>query len=158
MHDHTDQTPSSYQSSVPFETQRIQAAAVYCSDGRFGEQVDDLLHNGLQLPRYDRLVVPGGGACLAGHFAARREEEAALAQLRFLIEAHNLQQVVFVAHEDCAFYTELLHISPMQLEAKQREDLEKVVSRVRGLAHGLTVVAYFARKQGDRVCFEPWDV
>ena len=35
------------------------AAAVYCSDGRFGEHVDDFLHNALKLPRYDRLAVPG---------------------------------------------------------------------------------------------------
>ncbi|MHC4853034.1 MAG: carbonic anhydrase [Planctomycetota bacterium] len=157
MHDHPDQ-PSPYQSPVVFDPQHVQAAAVYCSDGRFGDQVDDLLHNGLQLPRYDRLVVPGGGGCLAGHFAARREEEAAFSQLRFLIEAHRLQRVVLIAHEDCGFYSELLHISQLQMETSQREDLEKAVSRVRGVAHGLTVVAYFARKQGDRVCFEPWDL
>ena len=29
----------------------------------------------LGLPRYDRLAVPGGAACLAGYFATYREEE-----------------------------------------------------------------------------------
>ena len=156
MHEHPGQTP--YESSVPFAAERIQAVAVYCSDGRFGEQVDDLLQNALQLPGYDRLALPGGGACLAHHFSTYREEEAALSQLRFLVEAHSLQRVVLIAHEDCAFYTERLHVSQLQLETRQREDLEKAVSRVRGLAHGLTVVAYFARKQGDRICFEPLEV
>ena len=45
-----------------FDENRIRAAALYCSDGRFGEQIDDFLHNGLKLPRCDRLVVPGGAA------------------------------------------------------------------------------------------------
>ena len=48
-----------YKSSVRFDENRIRAAAIYCSDGRFGEQIDDFLHNGLKLPRCDRLVVPG---------------------------------------------------------------------------------------------------
>src|SRR5258708_36282290 len=55
-----------YRSSIPYDTERIGAAAVYCSDGRFGEQVDDLIFNALNLPRYDRLAIPGGAACLAG--------------------------------------------------------------------------------------------
>lgn len=158
MHDRPDQpspSASSYQSSVPFDSRRMHAVAVYCSDGRFGEQVDDLLQNGLELPRYDRLALPGGGACLADHFETYREEEVALGWLKFLVEVHGLQRVVLVAHEDCAFYTERLHVSPLQLETKQREDLAKAASRVRRMGHGLTVMTYFARKQGDRISFEP---
>ena len=44
-----------HDSAVPFDSSRIGAAAVYCSDGRFGEQCDDFVHHALQLPRYDRL-------------------------------------------------------------------------------------------------------
>lgn len=72
-------------SPIPFDENRIRAAAVDCSDGRFGEQIDHLLHVRLQLPLYDRLVVPGGAACLAGHFNAYREEEGVAQQLRFLV-------------------------------------------------------------------------
>lgn len=146
---------SPFSSSVPFDVERIHAVAVYCSDGRFGEQVDDLLQNGLELPKYDRLAVPGGAACLAGHFLTYREEAAAAAELRFLVEAHELTRAVLIAHEDCAFYTQRLNVPALQLEAKQLEDLEKAASRVRGLAHGLTVTTWFARKRDDRICFEP---
>ena len=79
-----------YESSVRFDEGRIRAAAVYCSDGRFGEQIDDFLHNGLLLPRCDRLVVPGGAACLAGHHLAFREEDALIEQLRFLKQVHDI--------------------------------------------------------------------
>ncbi len=135
-----------YESSIPFETDRIRAAAVYCSDGRFGEQFDDLLHNALSLPRYDRLAVPGGAACLARHFATYREDEGVFEQLRFLVKAHGLEHVVLIAHEDCAFYTERLQVPRLQLETQQREDIKKAVRRVRSLSASLEVSSFFAKK------------
>src|SRR5215470_6624329 len=139
------------QSSVPFDSNRIGAAAVYCSDGRFGEQVDELLFKTLKLPRYDRLAVPGGAACLAGHFAAYREEEGVSEQLRFLLNVHEIRQVVLIAHEGCAYYTQWLHVPPTQLEARQHEDLAKAIRHVKRFGIDISVSAYFARRQGDRV-------
>jgi hypothetical protein len=138
-----------YESSVRFDESRIRAAALYCSDGRFGEQIDDFLHNGLKLPRCDRLVVPGGAASLAGHFLAFREEEGLLEQLRFLIRFHELQRIVLVAHHDCAFYTERLHVPSPQLEARQREDLQAAAERLRSFSRSLVVEEFFARKHLD---------
>lgn len=144
-----------YESGIAFNPSRIQAAAVYCSDGRFGEQVDDLLHNALGLPRYDRLAVPGGAACLASHFPTFREEEGVVEQLRFLVAVHGLQRLVLIAHEDCAFYTERLHVSPLQLETQQREDMRKAIGRVRRISADLLVEAFFARKGWDnKITFE----
>lgn len=134
-----------YESSERFDANRILAAAVYCSDGRFGEHFDDLLHNALSLPRYDRLAVPGGAACLAGHFATFREEGGVYEQLRFLVNVHGLEHVVLIAHENCAFYSERLHVSPLQLETQQRDDVKKAVRRVRTLSQTLSVSAFFAR-------------
>ncbi len=144
-----------YRSNSSFSNERVHAAAVYCSDGRFGDQFDDLMRNALQLPRYDRLAVPGGSACLASHFSAYREEEGIAEQLRFLVNVHQLQRVVLVAHENCAFYTQRLRISPMQLETQQREDMRKAVSRVHSFGSHLQVDAFFARlQQGGIVQFE----
>lgn len=144
MHDEGNQ--SFYESSARFDANRIRAAAVYCSDGRFGEQFDDLLQNALQLPRYDRLAVPGGAACLARHFVTYREEQVVFGQLRFLVNVHGLERVVLIAHENCAFYSERLKVSPLQLETQQRRDMEKAVGRVRSLSRMLSVSAFFARK------------
>ena len=150
-----EEKQSSYESSVRFDANRIRAAAVYCSDGRFGEQFDDLLRNHLQLPRYDRLAVPGGAACLASHFATYREEEGVFEQLRFLVNVHGLERVVLIAHEGCAFYSERLHVSPLQLESQQREDMRKAVRRVRSLSEKLLVTAFFARKHySGKIHFE----
>ena len=125
------------------------AAAIYCSDGRFGEQFDDFLHNGLKLPRCDRLAVPGGPAALAGHLLAHREEEALVEQLRFLIRVHDLERVVLIAHQDCAFYGERLHVPAPRLETRQREDMQAAAERLRSLSRSLAVEQFFARKQAD---------
>lgn len=143
-----------HNSPIPFDRNRIRAAAVYCSDGRFGEQVDDLLFNRLQLPRYDRLVIPGGAACLAGHFGAYREEEGVAEQLRFLLAVHEVRQVVLIAHQDCAYYTQWLHVPPLQLEARQHDDLKKAVRHVRRFGIDLEIMAFFARRQNEQVSFE----
>jgi hypothetical protein len=144
-----------YDAALPFDANRIGAAAVYCSDGRFGEHFDDFLHNALALPRYDRVAVPGGAACLAGHLTAHRDEEAMLDQLRFLIKVHGIERVVLIAHQDCAFYTERLRVASPQLEPRQRDDMQAAAERVRTFAPNLRVEAFFARKCPDgRIRFE----
>jgi hypothetical protein len=145
----TQKTSKVFGSSERFDESRIRAAAVYCSDGRFGEHFDDFLHNALKLPRYDRLALPGGAACLAGHFLCFKEEEGLMEQLRFLVKVHGIERVVLIAHQDCAFYTERLHVSPIQLESQQREDMEAAVRRIGSVARGLKVDTFFARKHSD---------
>jgi hypothetical protein len=137
---------AAYESSVRYDDGRIRAAAAYCSDGRFGDACDDFLHNALHLAPYDRLAVPGGAACLGGHFLAYREEEALLEQLRLLIRVHALERIILIAHQDCAFYVERLHVSPEKIEVQQRRDLETAVERIRSLARHVRVDRYLARK------------
>ncbi len=55
----TDDNQIFYETTSRFDANRIRAAAVYCSDGRFGDPFDELMQNALKLPRYDRLAVPG---------------------------------------------------------------------------------------------------
>jgi hypothetical protein len=141
-------------SEIPFDTQRIGAAAVYCSDGRFGEQMDDFLHHSLGLPRYDRVAIPGGAACLACYTAAIREEGSLERQLKLLIKVHGLKDIVLIAHQDCAFYR-TVRWRNQSLEKQQFEDLSKAARRIRKYALFLGVRAYFARKFEGYVVFEP---
>ena len=135
-------------SDIPFDGQRIGAAAVYCSDGRYGEQMDDFLHHSLGLPRYDRVAIPGGGACLCGYPAAIREEGALDRQLRLLIKVHGLRQIVLIAHQDCAFYS-TIRWRNSSLEKQQFEDLAKAARRIRKFAFFLDINAYFAQIRGN---------
>src|SRR3954462_2850530 len=106
--------PHAFRSSIPYNPERIGAAAIYCSDGRYNEQFDEFLHRHLGLPRYDRVVVPGAPGCLAGHISAWRAEEAVAEQLRFLIESHERERVVLIAHKGCGYYLKRLHAPPRE--------------------------------------------
>jgi len=147
-----------YESRVKYEQARIHAAALYCSDGRVGEHFDDFLQNGLSLPRHDRLALPGGPACLAGHPEAHLEQQGVVDELKFLVDVHKLKRVVLIAHQGCAFYATRLALGEPRLELVQRADLVRsaaFVNRVTGLA---AIEAYFARLVDGRVCFERVEV
>lgn len=147
-----------YESRLAYDPARIRAAAIYCSDGRIGEHFDEFLQNGLGLPRYDRVALPGGPACLAGHPQAHLEEQGVVDELHFLVEVHGLNRIVLIAHQSCAFYGTRLALKDRRLELVQRADLVRsaaVVARVTGLK---AIEAYFARLNDGRVVFEPVEV
>src|SRR4051812_6982916 len=145
-----------YASRTPFDERRIGAAAVYCSDGRFGEQLDEFLHEGLALPRYDRVAIPGGAACLAGAAGALWQQTALDEQLSFLIREHGLHRVVLIAHDGCAFYKDLSS-AWRSVEEQQAADLSAAAARIGFWNTGVEVERYFARKVDGRVVFERWD-
>lgn len=150
-----------YESRIVYNPRRIHGAAIYCSDGRVGEHFDDFLLHGLRLPRYDRVALPGGPACLAGHSQAAMEREGVADEMRFLVETHKLDRVILIAHAGCAFYTERLGIvDPDELERRQRADLATAAAAVREVtgSRSLQVEAYFCRPDGDRVCFEAVEI
>jgi len=148
-------TTRPYVSGQPFDENRVGAAAVYCSDGRYGEQMDDFLHAGLGLPRYDRVAVPGGAACMAGHLMVYHEKNAMEQQLAFLIKSHQLRRVVLIAHENCGFYKGLW-TGGKTTEQQQAEDLVKAAELIRSWNVGVEVDAYFARRVDGLVAIERW--
>ncbi|HZW09840.1 MAG TPA: carbonic anhydrase [Phycisphaerales bacterium] len=143
-----------YESPLPYEAARIHAAAVYCSDGRVGEHFDDFLQNGLKLPRYDRVALPGGPGCLAGHTEARLEERGVNDELRFLVEAHRLERVVLIQHEGCAFYGQRLRVDRARMESLQRADLVRAAFQIRRVTGLERIEGYFARHGGSGISFE----
>jgi hypothetical protein len=145
--------PPLFTSSFPFEPRRVGAAAVYCSDGRYGEQMDEFLHQHLKLPEYDRVAMPGGCAALASHFVTMREEMALDRQLRFLITSHALHTVVLIAHQDCGYYKQI-RLRYKTLEEQQTADLMKAAERIRTYTANIEVSAYFTRRDGEKVFFD----
>lgn len=143
-----------FESPTPYDENRIGAAAVYCSDGRMGEQMDEFLHQGLKLPRYDRVACPGGPACLSGRLMALWEARGVEDQLRFLIRVHQLKEVILIGHTSCAYYRDRLAIPEPRLAPEQRADLERAALAVRRIAPSVESSAYFAHRQGLSVRFE----
>jgi hypothetical protein len=151
----SDSKNGNFQSKIHYNPHRMHAAAIYCSDGRVGEHFDDFLQNGLGLPRYDRIALPGGPAGLAGYAEARLEQDGLVDELRFLIEAHKLSRVVLIQHQNCAFYAARLKVSDKQIEHLQRADLVRAAYFVRHVTDLEEVEAYFARPIDQHVIFEP---
>lgn len=143
-----------YHSPMAYESARIHAAAVYCSDGRMGEHFDDFLQNGLMLPRYDRVALPGGPSCLAGHTEAHLEEQGVVDELKFLVDVHKLGRIVLIGHEGCAFYSKRLRLPEKFLEAQQHIDLVKAAAFIEHITGISNVQAYFARNASGKVSFD----
>lgn len=146
-----------YRSTIAYNEKRIHAAAVYCSDGRIGAQFDDFLQNGLSLPRYDRVTLPGGPACLAGHPQANLEEKGVVDELHFLVEVHKLKKVILIAHQGCAFYSTRLELREPRLELLQKADLVRATAYVHRVTGLEAIEAYFARLVEGHMQFERVD-
>jgi len=147
-----------YKSSIRYNSARIRAAAVYCSDGRVGEQFDDFVQNGLNLPRYDRVALPGGPGCLAGHSQASLEQQGVVDELQFLVDVHGLNRIILIAHQGCAFYSTRLGMVEPRLELVQRADLVRAAAFVHQVTKLKTIEAYFARLSDGVIAFEPVEV
>jgi len=143
-----------YTSPLSYDPSRTHAAALYCSDGRVGEHCDDFLQNGLKLPRYDRLCLPGGPACVAGHPEAHLEEKGVVDELHFLVEVHKLKRVVLIAHQGCAFYGTRLSLEEPRLELVQKADLVRAAAFVHRVTGLKAIDAHFARLVDGKMRFE----
>jgi hypothetical protein len=142
-----------YESKIPFDTARVGAAALYCSDGRYGEQMDEYLHQGCGWPRYDRLAIPGGPAVLSGEISVLWEESFLRKYLEFLVRSHELKHLALIAHDGCGFYRDWLHLPPEKIQQRQLRDLQHARQQLRLNLPGLEVHTLFARKREDRVQF-----
>ncbi len=144
-----------YQSPIEYNQARMHAAAVYCSDGRMGEHFDDFLQNGLQLPRYDRVALPGGPACMAGYTQAALEQQSIVDELKFLVDVHGLDRIVLISHSGCAFYSSRLNATDKIMETLQKADLIRAAHYARQITAVANVEAYLARRTDKSVVFEP---
>lgn len=99
----TSDKSGAFTARQPFEASHPSALALYCSDGRFTEAVEELFRH-LGEDRLDTMTLPGGPGLLdswtGGVFAATDMARSAT----FLIEAHHLKRIVLIAHEGCGFY------------------------------------------------------
>ena len=106
-----------------FEPSHPRALAVYCSDGRFTNAVEELLHR-LGHPRVDTVTLPGGPALFNVWLAGFSDSDAITRGTSFLIEAHGIEQVALFAHEGCGFYkARMAGASAEQIREHQIADL-----------------------------------
>jgi hypothetical protein len=144
-----------YVASKPFEPRHPEAMAVYCSDGRFTDAVEELLH-GLGYPRLDTLTMPGGPGLLDLASASFSELEAARRATTFLIRGHATKQVVLLAHAGCGYYANRYPLDRKeQIIETQLTDLRVASRWVKSTHDGVAVQLYFASVAEGRIHFNP---
>jgi hypothetical protein len=143
-----------YTSLEVWNPDRIRALAIYCSDGRWGAAFDEFCHKALHMPRYDRFAVPGGPAWFTradvnrnGAYYVARE------QLDFLVQVHALERIVLITHYGCAFYTEMLKRSPLEVLPTQLEEVQTAATTLRSWFPGIVAEAYLAMRRDNRLSF-----
>lgn len=137
---------------MPWTDARPRVLVVACSDGRLQEATDAFLRDALDVHRYDRLYVPGGGGALSparGEFVRSHELRA---ECRFLVSAHHVEHLVLLFHgptEDgpaeaiCADYRRLnTSASASQVRALQVADVRELLSRREEFARGARLSMY----------------
>lgn len=142
-------------SQVPYEPTHPTVLAVYCSDGRFTEAVEDLAHY-LGHRRIDTLTIPGGPGLLNRWVANYLESDMVMRSARFLIEGHHITEVLLLAHAGCGYY-QANHGSrgPEFIAEQQLEDLRFAANELLTSYPKLRVHLYFTRPNGKQILFEP---
>jgi len=147
-----------FTSTERWHNERIGALALYCSDGRWGDAFDEFCHRHLLIPRYDRWAVPGGPAWLVPAPGEEEFSRAAQDQLDFLIEVHQLERIVLIAHYGCALYGRRLGKGPRECLPAQRADLRAAAAVLRRRYRGMRVESYLAMHEGNALVFRQGDV
>nr|HEX4318557.1 carbonic anhydrase [Kofleriaceae bacterium] len=142
-------------SRTPYVAEHPAALALYCSDGRFTEPVEELLRH-VGHARLDTLTVPGGPGLLNPLTASYGDLDSTKRGASFLIEAHAIRDVFLIAHAGCGYYKKKLGATKTaeQIVVVQRKDLEVAAAALERAHPMLRAHMYFARLADGRVAFD----
>ncbi|HET9954556.1 MAG TPA: carbonic anhydrase [Polyangiaceae bacterium] len=150
---------SHYESRAPYIAQHPSALAVYCSDGRFTQSVEELLLS-LGEERLDTLTLPGGPALLDHTSSSFSSLEVVRDSASFLIRGHSIRRVVLIAHAECGYYrARFQYESAQAMQRRQLNDLAAAARWIEASHRGVAALTFYAtareRPNGTRgVVFE----
>lgn len=146
--------PDAFVARQRFEEKHPDALAIYCSDGRFTNSVEELLQS-LGFPRLDTLTMPGGPALLNLWSAQFSDMDASSRAAQFLIRGHTLTHIVLFAHQGCGYYRARYGaLEAQHVYERQLHDLRVAAHGLRIPRPELDVRAFFARPERGQVHFD----
>jgi hypothetical protein len=145
--------PTAFVSKTIFDPAHPESLAIYCSDGRFTQSVEELLAH-LGYATLDTLTLPGGPALLSPA-TSYAERESMSRAASFLIVGHQIAHVVLIAHAGCGYYRDRYPGEATEaIEARQLADLASA-RRALELAHpSLHIRTQYLRVTGKQVRFD----
>lgn len=145
----------SFVSKVRYEHTHPTVLAVYCSDGRFTDAVEDLAQH-LGHERIDTLTLPGGPGLLNRWVADYLESDTVMRAARFLIEGHHITDVLLLAHAGCGYYQARHGSRGAEFVAEQQlTDLRFAAKELTEAFPRLSVHLYLLRPDGKSIHFDP---
>jgi hypothetical protein len=148
-------TKESFVAEAPYVQAHPDALAIYCSDGRFTEAIEQLLRH-VGHPRIDTLTLPGGAALFNYLSAGFADHDALTRATTFLVRGHHIRRVVLLAHEGCGYYrARALGKSDEAIATQQLTDLRFAARLLKDAHSGLDVRLFFAHPREGRVVFDP---
>jgi hypothetical protein len=148
---------TNYIAHCPHDHTHPQALAVYCSDGRFTQAVEELAHS-LGFARVDTLTIPGGPALLELTSGTMAAVETVRNGVAFLVEGHKIAHVLLVAHEGCGYYRNRFpYDSPDAMRRRQISDLHSAGRYAMTTRGGIKLSKYYASAVDGHVAFEAFE-
>ncbi len=142
-------------STLPLDATHPHALALYCSDGRFTDSVEELVH-GLGHARLDTITLPGGPAHPNLLNTGYAELETVSRAASFLIRSHAITHVFLLAHEGCGSYrSQMTGGTQKSIADAQRIDLKVATKVLQALHHAIQIQCWFATPVKARVQFDP---
>jgi hypothetical protein len=142
---------------TPYESTHPHVLAVYCSDGRFTDAVEELAKH-LGHDRIDTLTMPGGPGLLNRWSADYMESDMVTRAAHFLIRGHHIQEVLLLAHAGCGYYQGRHGVMGAEFIAEQQlKDMDAAAEELGKAFPGIVVHKYFVRPKGQKITFEPLD-
>jgi hypothetical protein len=144
----------SFVANAQFDARHPTALAVYCSDGRFTEAIEELLRS-LGHTRLDTVTLPGGPALLNLLRAGFADLDTISRSIAFLVRGHAITDATLLAHQGCGYYrARFTGKSPEEIESEQTADLVHAREALLGRHPALRVRLFYARPTGAAVRFD----
>ena len=148
---------NNFVAKMAYEATHPDVLAIYCSDGRFTEPVEELAQH-LGHERIDTITLPGGPGLINRWSADYKESDMVTRAAHFLIEGHHIREVLLLAHASCGYYQKRHGALGAEFIAEQQlKDLEAAAEELRKAHPGIVVHKYFVRPHGAKIVFEPLD-
>jgi hypothetical protein len=156
-HGHLDdivEIKHSFLTKVKFVEHYAKALAVFCSDGRFTDQVEGLLIT-KGYASHDTITLPGGPALFDNNSGSHAMTESVRHAAAFLIKHHKIEHIILIAHQDCGYYKNRFpEFSKDKIEKQQHDDIRTAAQLLFEISREVLIEGYFAFKKDDTILFE----
>jgi hypothetical protein len=128
-----------------------EALVLHCSDHRFQEANREFHAEGLRLPSYALISMPGGGHFLSLERVLPKYAKIGSQALAFHVKRARPGRIVVIAHDDCLFFKEKAQFFFVEaaFAEKQAANLRRARAVLQERFPGLPIELYYAAAEPD---------